>query len=99
MPTRRRACPTAEFHRRIFETLPLGLMVWHLETPDDPGTLRLLALDTAGSEALAEVALSGHPRDLGEMVYGDARISEGVHSIFAFPLPDRSVGVAFENVT
>ncbi|MBI3983069.1 MAG: PAS domain-containing protein [Gemmatimonadetes bacterium] len=48
---------------------------------------------------LAEVALSGKARDLGEVPYGDARMREGVFAVFAFPLPDRCVGVAFENIT
>jgi hypothetical protein len=47
----------------------------------------------------ADVALSGQPRDLGELVYGDARMREGVFTVYAFPLPDRCVGVMFENVT
>lgn len=48
---------------------------------------------------LAQVAVTGQPRNLGEIVYGDARSTEGSYTVFAFPLPDRCVGVAFENVT
>ncbi len=47
----------------------------------------------------AEVALSGQPQDMGELVYSDPRVREGVFSIYAFPLPDRCVAVAFENIT
>lgn len=47
----------------------------------------------------AEVALSGKARDLGELVYGDARMREGVFTVYAFPLPDRCVAVMFENIT
>ncbi len=47
----------------------------------------------------AEVATSGRPKDMGEIVYSDPRVREGVFSVYAFPLPDNMVAVAFENVT
>ncbi|HYV25947.1 MAG TPA: PAS domain S-box protein, partial [Candidatus Eisenbacteria bacterium] len=46
-----------------------------------------------------EVIRSGKPNNLGEIRYGDELVPEGVFSITAFPLPDRCVGIAFENVT
>ncbi|HXV86930.1 MAG TPA: GAF domain-containing protein [Gemmatimonadales bacterium] len=114
-------------YRRIFESLPLGLMVWHLEDPEDPTTLRLLSMNEAAAQAtgvsprlilgkrmseafpeagprgiaaeLAGVAAAGAARDLGEVAYGDARSSDGIYTVFAFPLADHRVAVAFENVT
>lgn len=51
------------------------------------------------AEQFAEVARSGAPKDLGEIVYSDARVREGVYAVYAFPLPGDCVGVAFENIT
>ena len=42
---------------------------------------------------------AGKARDLGEIVYGDDSIREGVYSVRAFPLSDNHLGVAFEDVT
>jgi len=42
---------------------------------------------------------SGQPIDLGEVEYEDERIRPGVFHLKAFPLPDRRIAVAFENVT
>jgi hypothetical protein len=111
----------------IFEHLHIGLKVWKLEDPEDPGSLRLIASNLAASGATgvkrelvlgktiaeafpdavpdglaaawAEVATSGKAKDMGEIVYSDPRIREGVFSVFAFPLPDNTVAVAFENIT
>ncbi len=46
-----------------------------------------------------EVVRTGRAKDLGEVRYGDERIPEGVFSLKAFPLPDRCLGLAFENIT
>lgn len=46
-----------------------------------------------------EVALSGQADDLGEFRYGDEQVVERCWRVQAFPLPDRSVGVAFQDVT
>ena len=45
------------------------------------------------------VAESGAADDLGEFRYGDARVAERWWSVLAFPLPDRSVGIAFQDVS
>ena len=45
------------------------------------------------------VALRGEGYKLPDVEYSDNRIARGVFSVYAFPLPDRSVGIAFENVT
>lgn len=47
----------------------------------------------------AEVAKTGVAKSLGEITYSDARVREGIYHVVAFPLGDRTVGVAFENVT
>jgi hypothetical protein len=107
--------------------LGVGLKIWHLEDPDDPGSLRLLASNPAAAEAtgvplaevvgkridegfpevmrygiaqeFAEVALTGEPKHMGEVIYGDARMTEGIYEVYCAPLPDRSVAVVFHNVT
>ena len=50
-------------------------------------------------QVYARVASSGEAEDMQEMLYGDARVPAGWFSMKAFPLPDRHVGVSFENVT
>lgn len=47
----------------------------------------------------AAVATDGRPDDLGELKYGDDRVAERWWSAHAFPLPDRSVGVAFLDIS
>ena len=111
----------------VFEHLHIGVKVWRLEDPADPGSLRLLASNPAAAAAtgvrrelvlgktiaegfpqavpdgiaaaFAEIALGDSPKDLGEVVYSDARTREGVYSVYAIPLPDNMVAVAFENIT
>ena len=117
----------SNLYQLVFEHLHIGVKVWKLEDPENPGSLRLLASNAAASAAtgvrrelvlgktiaegfpqavpdgiaaaFAEVALSGQPKDLGEIVYSDARMREGVFTVSAFPLPDNTVAVAFENIT
>lgn len=116
-----------ELYKTVFESLHIGIKVWHLEDESDPGSLRLIASNEAAAQAtgvpralvvgktiaegfpdavsdgiaaaFAEVAVSGKPKDLGEIVYSDPRVREGVFSVFAVPLPNRSVAVAFQNIT
>jgi two-component system cell cycle sensor histidine kinase/response regulator CckA len=47
----------------------------------------------------AVVALGAASRDLGDVVYSDERIEESVFSVRVFPLPERRVGIAFNDVT
>jgi rsbT co-antagonist protein RsbR len=47
----------------------------------------------------ADVALSGCARELGEIVYGDARMEQSTFSAKAFQIAERRVCVAFENIT
>jgi PAS domain S-box-containing protein len=46
-----------------------------------------------------EVVRTEKPKDLGEVPYGDERIIKGIYALKAFPLPNHSLGLAFENVT
>ncbi|WP_199333871.1 PAS domain S-box protein [Oculatella sp. FACHB-28] len=46
-----------------------------------------------------EVVRDGQALDLGEVSYGEDGIAAGVYSLKAFPLPDRCLGLAFENIT
>jgi hypothetical protein len=56
-------------------------------------------LDTPVPEWYRRVILSGKPDTFGELMYQDAHIPEGVFWFDGFPLPDRCVGVALENIT
>jgi hypothetical protein len=56
-------------------------------------------LKTPAAELYRRVALTGKPDTFGEFTYQDPRIPEGVFWIDCFPLPNRCVGVAFENIT
>ncbi len=56
-------------------------------------------LDTPIPERYKSVIVSGKPETFGELVYCDARIPQGVFWVDCFPLPDRCVGVAVENIT
>src|SRR4029077_7157122 len=56
-------------------------------------------LNTRCPPAGAEAVESREPRNLGDISYGDERIREGIYSVQVFPLSDKFMGVAFENVT
>jgi hypothetical protein len=56
-------------------------------------------LETPIPEQYRRVILSGKPHTFGELEYRDARIPGGVFWLDCFPLPDRCVGVALENIT
>jgi hypothetical protein len=73
---------------------PIGLAVGKSITETFPKFL-----DTPVAERYRQVALSGKPDTFGEFTYQDPRIPEGVFWIDCFPLPDRCVGVAVENIT
>lgn len=47
----------------------------------------------------AEVCRTGKNQDLDEVTYGDDRVAKSVFTVKAFPLPDRCVGIVFDNVT
>lgn len=51
MARRKRVSASADVYRRTFESVPIGLSVWHLQDPDDPGSLRLLATNPAAVQA------------------------------------------------
>ncbi|HEX8298357.1 MAG TPA: PAS domain S-box protein [Rubricoccaceae bacterium] len=58
--------------------------------------------DVAGTPVLdlyADVARTGTGRDLGEVVYGDDQITQRTFHVEAVPLPYRSVGIVFEDVS
>ena len=55
--------------------------------------------ETGILQVYAEVALEQRPRDLGTVTYGDDRMDEGTYSLRAFPLPDRSLAIVFEDVS
>lgn len=56
-------------------------------------------LKTPAADLYRRVALTGKPGTFGEFSYQDPRIPEGVFWIDCFPLPNRCVGVAIENIT
>ncbi len=51
------------------------------------------------ASAFADVVKTGKAKDMGEIVYSDPRVREGVFSVFAYPVLDDCVAVAFENIT
>ncbi len=55
--------------------------------------------ETEMPQLFAEVARSGRPQARSDFQYGDDRIATATWSFKAFPLPDRCVGVAFENIS
>ena len=84
------ANPAAERELRA----PLGFAVGKSITDCFPKLL-----DTPVPERYRRVILSGKPDTFGEFEYRDARIPQGVFWVDCFPLPDRCVGVALENIT
>lgn len=50
-------------------------------------------------EIYLRVIETQHSIELEDITYNDARVALGAYAIKAFPLPNRCVGVAFENIT
>lgn len=50
-------------------------------------------------QTFSEVIRSGEARSFDDFSYSDDRMAPGIYSLKAFPLPNRCVGVVFENVT
>lgn len=57
------------------------------------------AVQNAELETYARVARTGEGCEIAECIYGDARVATNIWSVKAFPLPDRCVGLAFENIS
>jgi len=55
--------------------------------------------DTQLPKIFHEVALSGEAKDLGEVRYGNERVSDGIFTARVYPLPDHCVCVTFEDLT
>jgi PAS domain S-box-containing protein len=113
-------------YSEIFSGLPMGVVVLHLEIPEDPSSFRIVSLNpavasltgcsldkvrgrtlgefpgllkTALPRACMNVLHGRHPRNLGEISYGDERIHQGIYSVQIFPLYENFLAVAFENIT
>ncbi len=56
-------------------------------------------MDTPIPGIYQNVIKTGQPVELGEVVYQDENIAPSVFYVRAFPLPNNSVGVSFENIT
>ncbi len=56
-------------------------------------------METQVPQIYANVARTGESVELGEVVYGDARVPDSVFFVRAFGLPDRTAGITFENIT
>ncbi|MBD2093730.1 PAS domain-containing protein [Trichocoleus sp. FACHB-591] len=56
-------------------------------------------LQTPLVQQYVEVIRTGQSLDLGEIVYSEDGVSTGIYSLKAFPLPNRCIGFAFENIT
>ena len=50
-------------------------------------------------ESYVKVATSGVGIDQCEMYYGDESVPDSFFSVKVFPLPDRCIGIAFDNIT
>ncbi|MCC5843081.1 MAG: PAS domain-containing protein [Verrucomicrobia bacterium] len=46
-----------------------------------------------------EIIKSGKPKDFMDLNYNDDHVLESAYAVKAFPLPNRKVGITFENVT
>jgi rsbT co-antagonist protein RsbR len=57
------------------------------------------AFETGLAQTYADVARSGQSRDLGEVSFSDERIIDAVFAVWAFPMPNNRVSIAFEDVT
>ncbi|MGB7085816.1 MAG: PAS domain S-box protein [Phormidesmis sp.] len=55
--------------------------------------------DTDIPQIYADVVRTGQPHDLGEVPYEDERVEKSVFEVKAFPLPNQSMGIAFEDIT
>ncbi|MGI8934498.1 MAG: PAS domain S-box protein, partial [Phormidesmis sp.] len=56
-------------------------------------------IDSEVPQIYADMVRSGQKHNLGEVSYEDERVEKGIFSVKAFPLPDRCVGIVFENIT
>ncbi|MCG8348074.1 MAG: PAS domain S-box protein [Chloroflexales bacterium] len=57
------------------------------------------AFETGLAQTYADVALSGQSRDLGEVSFSDERITDAIFAVWAFPMPNNRVSIAFEDIT
>ncbi len=90
---------------RLIECNPAASQILQLKTPiadllGQPMSVVFPELaGTAFPRIYADVIQSGQERDLGEIRYGDATIPDGIFATKAFPLPNRCVGLVFDNIT
>jgi len=56
-------------------------------------------LETQLPVSCLEALRAQEPRNLGELIYGDERIREGIYTVQVFPLSHDFLGVVFDNVT
>lgn len=88
---------------RLMEGNAAAASATGIPEPDVVGTLIGEAfpalIDTPIPEMYRRVATNGQGHRPPDVHYTDDRVNPGVFSVYAFPLPDRCVGVAFENVT
>lgn len=57
------------------------------------------AVSRADVEHYADVARTGKVTGIREIIYGDERVEANYWSVKAFPLPERCVGLAFDNIS
>lgn len=118
-----------QLYKDIVNNMQFGLVVWHLEDPNDITSFRLVTTNPAASrltglsleqdigkqivecfpnilvqkrtslELYAKVANSGQAVDEYEVYYSDERIPGSDFSVKVFPLPNRCIGIAFDNIT
>ena len=124
---KRTAVRALQMHGDILAHLPAAVMVWRLEDPSQPSSLRLVlgnpsaddlvgcslaqrvgtlisdlpfGLDTLPApEEYSAVVHNSMPEDFGERWLERSDGSRRAYHVQAFPLPDQSVGVVFNDVT
>ena len=90
---------------RLIECNPAASQILQLKTPiadliGQPMAVVFPELvETAFPRIYADVIQSGKERDLGEIRYGDATVPAGIFATKAFPLPNRCIGLVFDNIT
>lgn len=115
-----------QLYADIFESMQVGLNVWHMVDPTDATSFELVAANPVARrlaaqpdenclgqrildcfpnapqedlDSLVRVVHSGQDEGRRETYHRDERVPDRCYSYKVFPLSDRKVGVAFEEIT
>lgn len=87
---------------RLTAANPAASVLLNVEVAGLIGETLLDAFPRLSEETVAlyaDVVRTGKAMDAGEIHYWDARLAPNYWAVKAFPLPDRMLGLAFENIT